>query len=100
MSFDYFVSVHNDKWPTAKAVQTALERLGYPVSLASAPDEAFFIPKRTFSLPVIFEGRPVVIEEPTLHKRLTPTTLSPYGAILPSALLRTSQSRMVITFSL
>ena len=62
MSFDYFVSVHNDKWPTAKAVQTALERLGYPVSLASAPDEAFFIPKRTFSLPVIFEGHPVVLE--------------------------------------
>jgi len=38
VSFDYFDAVHNDKWPTAKAVQTALERLGYPVSLASAPD--------------------------------------------------------------
>ena len=62
MSFDYFVAVHNDKWPTAKAVQTALECLGYPVSLASALDEAFSIPKRTFRLPVIFEGHPVVLE--------------------------------------
>jgi len=62
VSFDYFVAVHNDKWPTEKAVQTALERLGYPVSLASAPDEAFFIPKRTFKLPVFFEGHPVVLE--------------------------------------
>jgi hypothetical protein len=26
VSFDYFVAVHNDKWPTAKAVQTALSR--------------------------------------------------------------------------
>ena len=62
MSFDYFVAVHNDKWPTAKAVQTALEGLGYPVSLASAPDEAFSIVKGTFSLPVIFEGHPVTLE--------------------------------------
>ena len=62
MSFDYFVAVHNDKWPTAKAVQTALERLGYPVSLASAPDGPFSIPKRTFKLPVIFEGHPLVLE--------------------------------------
>lgn len=62
MSFDYFVAVHKHKWPTAKTVQTALERLRYPVSLSSAPDEAFSIPKRTFSLPVIFEGHPVVLE--------------------------------------
>jgi len=47
---------------TAKTVQTALERLGYPASLSSAPDEAFSIPKRTFRLPVIFEGHPVVLE--------------------------------------
>jgi hypothetical protein len=62
VSFDYFVAVHNDRWPTAKAVQTALERLGYPVSLASAPDEVFSIPRGTFRLPVIFEGHPVVLE--------------------------------------
>ena len=62
MSFDYFVAVHNDKWPTAKAVQAALERLGYPVSLASAPDEAFSVVKGTFGIPVIFEGHPVELE--------------------------------------
>ena len=47
---------------TAKTVQSALERLGYPASLSLAPDEAFSIPKRTFRLPVIFEGHPVVLE--------------------------------------
>jgi hypothetical protein len=63
MSFDYFVAVHNDKWPTAKEVQTALKDLGYPVSLTSAPDEAFSIAKGgAFSIPVIFEGQPVVLE--------------------------------------
>jgi hypothetical protein len=65
MSFDYFVAVHRDKWPTAKAVQAALARLGYPVSLAAAPDEAFSVPRGAFSLPVIFEGRPVVLEANT-----------------------------------
>src|SRR5215475_3878735 len=62
MSFDFFVAVHNENWPTAKAVQTALEALGYPVSRASAPDEAFSIAKGTFSLPVIYEGRSVDLE--------------------------------------
>jgi hypothetical protein len=62
VSFDYFVAVHNDKWPTAKAVQTALERLGYPVSLASAPGETFSIAKGTLGIPVIFEGHPVDLE--------------------------------------
>src|SRR6516164_3551804 len=62
VSFDYFVAVHNDKWPTAKAVQTALERLGYPVSLASAPDETFSITKGTLGIPVIFEGHPIDLE--------------------------------------
>lgn len=63
MSFDYFVAVHNDKWPTAKAVQIAIEGLGYPVSLASAPDEAFSIAKGgAFNIPVIFEGHAVILE--------------------------------------
>jgi hypothetical protein len=62
VSFDYFVAVHNDKWPTANAMQTALEGLRYPVSLTSAPDEAFSIAKGAFSIPVIFEGHPVVLE--------------------------------------
>src|SRR5262249_3984571 len=61
VSFDYFVAVHKDKWPTAKAVQTALEGLGYPVSLASAPDKAFSLAE-AFGLPVIFEGHPVALE--------------------------------------
>jgi hypothetical protein len=65
VSFDYFVAVHNDKWPTAKAVQTALEGLGYPVSLASAPDEVFLIAKG--ALPVIFEGHPVDLEADIAH---------------------------------
>jgi hypothetical protein len=60
MSFDYFVAVHKDKWPTAKAVQAALESLGYPVSLVSASDEAFSAPTRWLS--VVFEGRPVELE--------------------------------------
>lgn len=62
MSFDYFVAVHNDNWPTAEAVQTAIERLGYPVSLASAPDEAFSTAEDSLGLPVIFEGHPIVLE--------------------------------------
>jgi hypothetical protein len=62
MSFDYFVAVHNDKWPTAQAVQAALESRGYPVSLASDLDEAFSVAKGGLNLSVIFEGRPVVLE--------------------------------------
>jgi hypothetical protein len=60
MSFDYFVAVHENKWPTAKAVQAALESLGYPVSLVSASDAALTAPTRWLS--VIFEGRPVELE--------------------------------------
>ena len=62
MSFDYFVAVHRDKWPTAREVQAALERLSYPVSLASALDEPFSVVKGDFNLPVIFEGRAVSLE--------------------------------------
>lgn len=62
MSFDYCVAIHKDKWPTAKAVQTSLEGLGYPVSLVSAPGEPFSTTKDAYSLPVIFEGHPVVLE--------------------------------------
>ena len=60
MSFDYFVAVHKAKWPTAKAVQTALEGFGYPVSLTLAPDSAFSVAK-AIGLPVVFEGRPVTL---------------------------------------
>jgi hypothetical protein len=60
VSFDYFVAVHKEKWPTAKAVQAALEGLGYPVSLTSAPDSTFSV-TRAVGLPVIFEGRPVTL---------------------------------------
>jgi len=62
MSFDYFVAVKEDKWPTAAPVQAALKQLGYPVSLASAPSEALSMTDGLYGLPVIFEGRPVVLE--------------------------------------
>jgi hypothetical protein len=62
VSFDYFVAVHGDKWPTAKSVQTALERLAYPISLALTPNEAFSIEKAALGIPVIFEGRSVLLE--------------------------------------
>jgi hypothetical protein len=62
MSFDYFIAIHRAKWPTGKAVQTALENLGYPLSLASAPSEPLSIVKGTLGLPVVFEGRPVELE--------------------------------------
>jgi hypothetical protein len=98
MSFDYFVAVHSDKWPTAEAVQTALEGLGYPVSLVSAPDEAFSVAKGTFSLPVLFEGRQVRLEADIVQATDANDPESLW-ALLPSAPRRTSQSRMAITLS-
>ncbi len=62
MSFDYFVAVRKDKWPSAKAVQASLERLGFPVTLAVKADQAFSVQEGSFSLPVFFEGRSVVLE--------------------------------------
>jgi hypothetical protein len=62
MSFDYFVAVHRDKWPTARAVQTALEDLGYPLSLVLASDEPLCVVRGTLGLPVILDGRPVELE--------------------------------------
>lgn len=62
MSFDYFVAVHRDKWPTAQQVQVALEHLSYPVSLADASDEPFSVAEGGFTLPVVFEGRSVLLE--------------------------------------
>lgn len=60
MSFDYFVAVRREKWPTAQGVQAALERLSYPVSLESAAAEPFSV--ANFNLSVVFEGRPVALE--------------------------------------
>jgi hypothetical protein len=62
MSFDYFVAVHKENWPSAKAFQASLERLGFPVALASAPDRALSVEEDSFSLPVFFEGRSVVLQ--------------------------------------
>ena len=62
MSFDYFVAIQEDKWPTASAVQAALKDLHYPVSLVSAPVEAFSVENDDYILPVLFEGRPVELE--------------------------------------
>jgi hypothetical protein len=62
LSFDYFVAVHNHNWPTAAAMQAALVRLEYPLALGEAPQEPLSVAEWTFSLPVVFEGRPVVLE--------------------------------------
>ncbi|HWA22121.1 MAG TPA: hypothetical protein VG735_06980 [Caulobacterales bacterium] len=59
MSFDYYVAVRRDKWPTAQEVQDALERLSYPVSLESPSAEPFSV---SVNLSVVFEGRPVALE--------------------------------------
>jgi hypothetical protein len=85
VSFDYFVAVHRDKWPTAKAVQAALERLSSPVSLSSAPDAAFSIEKSTFNLPVAFEGRPTVLEADIEQAADTNDAESPWGYIATCA---------------
>ncbi|MGE0045199.1 MAG: hypothetical protein AB7T08_05515, partial [Hyphomonadaceae bacterium] len=62
MSFDYFVAVRRDKWPTAQQVQMALEQHSYPVSLAHISSEPFSVPDGNLTLPVVFEGRPVSLE--------------------------------------
>lgn len=62
MSFDYFVAVHKDKWPTAAEVQAGLDALDMPLELEQAYDQPFSVVGGAFSLPVIFEGRPVVLE--------------------------------------
>ncbi|MEQ1519054.1 MAG: hypothetical protein ABL931_21450 [Usitatibacteraceae bacterium] len=61
MSFDYFVAVHQQNWPTSAKVQLALETLGYPLLLADAPDEPFAVDFRE-GLAVDFEGRSVLLE--------------------------------------
>ncbi len=61
MSFDYFVAVHKQNWPTAAKVQLALETLGYPLRLANAPEEPFAVDFRE-GLAVDFEGRSVLLE--------------------------------------
>jgi len=62
MSFDYFVAVHRQDWPTAEHVQQNLESLGYPLRLAEAPALPFTVADFLEGLPVVFEGRPVVLE--------------------------------------
>ena len=60
MSFDYFVAVRAQTWPTSGGVQEALRQFGYPVRLVSASDAPFEI--QNGALPVLFEDRPVTIE--------------------------------------
>ena len=62
MSFDYFVAVHRDAWPTADGVQRSLESLGYPLRLVEASAEPFEVKDFREGLPVVFEGRPIVLE--------------------------------------
>lgn len=62
MSFDYFVAIKKEKWPNAAAVQAGLRSLGVPLELQAAPDEPFSAGDRAYGLPVVFEGRRVVLE--------------------------------------
>src|SRR3954468_5550511 len=62
MSFDYYVAVHREKWPTAAAVQASLERLGYPLGLEQSGHVPFAMSPGVFDLPVVFEGRFVELE--------------------------------------
>jgi hypothetical protein len=62
MSFDYFVAVRKEDWPTGEGVQSALEKLDYPLRLANATTTSFAIEDFRHELPVVFEGREVVLE--------------------------------------
>ena len=62
MSFDYYVAIAQDNWPTAAAVQRALKNLGYPLALVSSPDQPFSTADGGFGLPVVFESRQVELE--------------------------------------
>jgi hypothetical protein len=61
VSFDYFVAVHRQNWPSASKVQLALETLGYPLQLADASGKPFAVEFRE-GLAVDFEGRRVLLE--------------------------------------
>jgi hypothetical protein len=62
VSFDYYVAVRRQDWPTAASVQSALEVLGYPLRLADAPPTPFAVAHFKEGLPVEFEGKPVLLE--------------------------------------
>jgi len=65
MSFDYFVAVHKADWPTGTGVQSALEAWGFPVRLKEAAAAPFEVKDFRAGLPVLFEGREVVLEADT-----------------------------------
>jgi hypothetical protein len=62
MSFDYFVAVRQQDWPTAASVQNALMDLDYPLRLRDAPPSPFTIAHFKEGLPVEFEGNSVLLE--------------------------------------
>jgi hypothetical protein len=62
MSFDYFVAVQRDEWPTAESVQQSLVSLGYPLRLVEAPATPFKVMDFREGLTVLFEERSVVLE--------------------------------------
>jgi len=62
MSFDYYVAIRKADWPTAAVVQASLEALGVPLELQQADDQLFSVVAGTLGLPVLLDGRPVVIE--------------------------------------
>ncbi len=62
MSFDYYVAIRKDKWPTSAAVQASLERFGYPLDLEQSDNLPFQFPPDVFDLAVVFEGRSVELD--------------------------------------
>jgi hypothetical protein len=100
MSFEYYVAVHRDKWPTAKALQAALESLGYPVSLASAADAALSAERH--KLPVTFEGRPVALEAEIEPAADVADPKSEWGhiakCVAPNFAIRDGDPILVLTF--
>ena len=75
MSFEYFVAVHQQNWPTAAALQSMAERK-YPVVLGQAPTQALVAIPHAGSLPVRFENREIELEASLVQ--LSPTKFYAY----------------------
>ncbi|ALH81602.1 hypothetical protein [Sphingopyxis macrogoltabida] len=85
MSFDYFIAVQRNSWPTGEAVQTALGKLGYPLRLVDAPSTPFAVENFRDGLPVIFEGRKVILEADTEEAQDADDSESLFGYIAECA---------------
>lgn len=83
MSFDYYVAIHKDQWPTSAAVQQALSSLGVPVMLAQSSDAPLAASDAT--LQVILEGRSVDLEAEIEQATDVDDPDSLYGALAQKA---------------